>query len=225
MRWFRRSVKHHPGRQDELLAEVRERFGPHVRLSPADQAAAVTELLDGDDGLAVAAGLVRAYADAAYATLSAQAGRLNIPVERRNYRAVLRHANGHLRWSPYGLAGLHPYVHITGAVRTLGLRSGRVPRVTAAEPVWVNTLEVLDLTLAGWEFARVPVDTDAAFLAEHLIRTTRGIGDAIGDPPPLPPPVRELMRSNRTFDVYDPATGRPSGGFNPGRRMRETFLV
>ena len=68
--------------------------------------------------------------------------------------------------------------------------------------VLAHVFEVLDLTLAGWEFARVRVDADYAGLAERLISTARDLRDAMGEPPPLPPPVRELMRRNNTIDVY-----------------------
>ena len=82
-----------------------------------------------------------------------------------------------------------------------------------------------DLTLAGWEYARVRVDTDAAALAGGLISTARELRAAMPDPPPLPPPVRELMRRNRTVDVHDPAGDRIVGAINPGREMREALLA
>ena len=47
----------------------------------------------------------------------------------------------------------------------------------------------------------------------------------MGDPPPLPPPVRELMRRNNTLDVHDAIANRIVGGFNPGRTMREALLA
>jgi hypothetical protein len=43
--------------------------------------------------------------------------------------------------------------------------------------------------------------------------------------PPLPPPVRELMRRNNTIDVYAPDAHRIVGGINPGREMREMLLT
>ena len=36
------------------------------------------------------------------------------------------------------------------------------------------------------------------------------------EPPPLPPPVRELMRRNNTIDVHDPTGSRVVGAYNPG---------
>ncbi|WP_255521961.1 hypothetical protein [Actinoplanes aureus] len=40
----------------------------------------------------------------------------------------------------------------------------------------------------------------------------------MGNPPPLPTPVRELMRRNNTGT-------RPVGGLNPGKEMREALLA
>ena len=47
----------------------------------------------------------------------------------------------------------------------------------------------------------------------------------MGEPPPLPPPIRELMRRNTTIDVHDAITDRIIGEFNPGRTMREALLA
>jgi len=127
MRWFRlglagRRVRHDPDRQRELLREVRERFGGHVHAPFAEQAEAVARLLDDDDGLVVAAGLLGEFADAAYADLLAQAGDLHRrtghgpAVDRRNYRPLWQAAGARLRWSLFALpGGLHPYVQIAAA--------------------------------------------------------------------------------------------------------------
>jgi hypothetical protein len=88
-----------------------------------------------------------------------------------------------------------------------------------------DLLEILDLTIDGWEFGRVWVDADAAALADRLITTTRALHDAMDQPPPLPPPVRELMRRNHTVTVYEPGSRRVVGEFNPGGRMREVLLT
>jgi hypothetical protein len=237
MRWFRlglgkRQVQHDPGRQQELLQEVRQQFGAHVRVRFADQAGAVARLLDGDDGLLVAAGMLGVFADAAHADLLAQAADLHrrtghgFAVDRANYRPLWRAAGPELRWPLFALpAGLHPYVQISAAVTVIGGQARRTVRVTDPDPLLAHLFEVLDLTLAGWEYARVRVDTDAAALAGGLISTTRELRAAMPDPPPLPPPVRELMRRNRSIDVHDPAADRIVGAINPGKEMREALLA
>lgn len=232
MRWFRRGAGERqapdPGRLAAVLHETRQPFGG----SFAEQAATVQRLLDGDDGLLVAAQIVREFADAAHADLMGQVGDLNartghgLAVDRRNYRPLWQTAGPYLRWSLFGLrCGFHPYVQVAAAATVLGARAKRVVRV--AEPVGLlsDLLEVLDLVIAGWEFARVPVDADGAALADRLITTTRALHDAMDEPPPLPPPVRELMRRRLNLHVYEPAGGRVVGTFDPGRRMREVLLT
>jgi len=237
MRWFRlglgrRQVQHDPDRQEELLKEVRQQFGGHVRVRFADQADAVARLLDGDDGLIVAAGVLGMFADAAHADLLAQAADRHrrtghgFAVDRANYRPLWRAAGPELRWQLFALpCGLHPYVQVSAAVTVIGRQARRIVRVTDPDPLLAHLFEVLDLTLAGWEFARVRVDADAAALAGGLISTARELRAAMPDPPPLPPPVRELMRRNRTVDVLDPAADRIVGAINPGKEMREALLA
>ncbi len=237
MRWFRlglgkRQVQHDPDRQEALLRDVRQRFGPHVPVPFAEQAEAVTRLLDGDDGLTVAAAVLRTFADAAHTELLAQAADLHrrtghgLAVDRGNYRPLWQAAGPDLRWPLFALpGGLHPYVQVAAAVTVVGARARRIVRVTDPEPLLAHLFEVFDLTLAGWEYARVRVDVDAAALAAGLISAARELRAAMTDPPALPPPVRELMRRNRTVDVHDPADGRIVGSLNPGRDLRESLLA
>ena len=237
MRWFRRGpdrreTTQDPGRWEALLLEVRQRFGGHVAQPWAAQADGVTRLLAGDDGVVVAAVMLREFADTAHAELLGQVAQLNartqqgFAVDRRNYRPLWRSAGGHLRWSLFELrGGLHPYVQISAAVQVLGGRAKRLGKMTDPVPVLGDVLEILDLVVAGWEFGRVPIDADAATLADRLIVTTRALHDAMDPPPPLPPAVRELMRRNNVVTVYEPGGRRPIGEFNPGRRMREVLLT
>jgi hypothetical protein len=237
MRWFRlglggRRVEQDPARQEALLQDVRHRFGARGQGAFAEQAEAVAHLLSDDDGLTVAAGIVREVAGAAHADLLAQADDLyrrtghGLSVDRRNYRPLWQQAGPYLRWSLFALpGGLHPYVQVAAAVAVIGARAKRVVQVTDPEALLADVLELLDLTLAGWEFGRVGVDTDAASLAERLIAAAREVRAAMPEAPPLPPPVRELMRRNTTVDVYDPSGQQIVGGFNPGRTMREYLLT
>jgi hypothetical protein len=236
MRLFRlglgKRVEHVPGRREELLLEIRQRFGPHVQGRFGDQADAIGRLLDGDDGLSVAAEVVREFAEAAHLDLLSQAAELHrrtgwgLVVDRRNYRPLWRDAGSELRWPLFGLpGGLHPYVQVAAAVTVLGDQARRAMKVTDPVPVLAQVFEVLDLTLLGWEFARVRVDADYAGLADRLIVTARDLRDAMGDPPPLPEPVRELMRRNNTLDVHDAIANRIVRGFNPGKTMREALLA
>jgi len=229
MRWFRlgkRQVEHDPGRQEALLHDVRQRFGAQVRVPFADQAEAITTLLEGDDGLIVAAAILREFADAAHGELLAQAAALGWAVDRRNYRPLWQAAGPELRWPLFDLrCGLHPYLQVTAAVTVIGGQARRAVRVTDPDPQLAHVFEILDLTLAGWEFARVRVDVDAAALADRLISTARELRAAMADPPSLPPAVRELMRRNNTVDVHDPAANRIVGAINPGKNLRESLLA
>jgi hypothetical protein len=237
MRWFRlglgkRRVEHDPARQQELRQEVRQQFGRHVQVRFPEQAEAVGRLLDGDDGLSVAAGILREFADAAHAELLAQAAELHrrtghaLVVDRRNYRPLWQEAGPYLRWSLFELpGGLHPYVQVTAAVTVVGSRARRSVQVTDPDALLGSVFEVLDLTLAGWEYGRVQVDVDAVALTERLITTARELRAAMPEPPPLPPPVRELMRRNNTVDVYDPTGSRIVSAYNPGMEMRQSLLV
>ncbi len=237
MRWFRlglgkRQAEHDPARQQALRQDVRQRFGRHVLVRFPEQAEAGGQLLTDDDGLAVAAELVREFADAAHAELLAQAGDLHrrtghgLVVDRRNYRPLWQEAGPYLRWTLFELpVGLHPYVQVAAAVTVLGEQARRSVRVTDPDALLRYVFEVLDLTLVGWEYGRVPVDVDAAALVAQLVATARELRAAMPEPPPLPPPVRELMRRNNTVDVYEPTGGRIVGGYNPGKEMRESLLV
>src|SRR5687767_8118446 len=98
MRWFRfgsgrRQAERDPVRQQEILRELRERFGGHVPAGFADQAAAAVALLDGDDGLLAAAAVLREFADAAFAATAAQ----GVQVDRRDYRWTWEAAGPRLR--------------------------------------------------------------------------------------------------------------------------------
>ncbi|WP_203840526.1 hypothetical protein [Winogradskya humida] len=237
MRWLRRGAgraqaQHDPDLQRALLEDVRHRFGGHVQVRFPEQAGEVIRLLDGDDGLAVAAVVVREFADSAHNELFAQVAELHrrtgrgFVVDRRNYRPLWQAAGGHLRWPLFELpVGLHPYVQVAAAVTVLGTQARRTVRVTAPEPLLALIFEILDLVVDGWEHGRVWVDADGAALVHRLIFTARDIRDAMGDPPPLPPPVREQMRRNNSIDVYDPAGSQIVGSINPGKEMREALLA
>lgn len=235
MRWFRRgqaaAVEQDPARQQELLAGLRQRFGGHVPGRFADQALAITaELtggLPGDEGVAVAAAILREFADAAYADLYAQAEQLHrrtgrgFAPNRADYRPLWQAVGPELRWNLFTLpVGLQPYVHVSAATMVISAQAKRAPA-----SVVPHLFEVLDLTLDGWEFARVRVDTDAASLAEGLIAAARDVLAAMSDPPSLPDPVRQWMRRRVVIKVADPETGRSVGTFDPGRTMREFLLA
>ncbi|HEY0699882.1 MAG TPA: hypothetical protein VGD43_18985 [Micromonospora sp.] len=237
MGWFRsllgaREAQPDPGRQETLLREVRHRYGAQTQLRFPDQVDAVTRLLDGDDGLLVAARILREVTDEVHGELLAQAAELyrrtghRLLVDRRNYLALWRTAGTALRWPLFALpGGLHPYAQVAAAVDVLGARAARLVRVTDPHPVLVHVFEVIDLTAAGWTYGRVRVDVDAAALASRLISTGRRILDAMEEPPRLPPPVRDLMRRNNTVDVHDPAGTRVVGTFNLGAELRQTLLT
>ncbi|WP_306215689.1 hypothetical protein [Actinoplanes sp. RD1] len=234
MRFFglgsrKRQIEHDPDRQRALLEEARQRFGRQARVPFPDQSAELQRMLTGDDGLAVAAHIVHEAADTAHADLMSQVTELRrrtghpLSLDRRNYRPLWSAAGGYLRWSLFDLP-LHPYAQIAASVAVLDADAKRAVRLADPEPLLARMFELLDLTIAGWEFGRVRVDTDAASLAEGLIFATRNLRDAI-DPPPLPPPVRELMRRNNTVQVLDTMSDRVAGGFNPGKTMRECLLA
>ncbi|WSN14426.1 hypothetical protein OG792_16695 [Micromonospora sp. NBC_01699] len=237
MRWFRfvlgkRQVQHDPTRQEALLQEVRHRFGAPVHGPVADQVDAVARLLDGDDGLFVAARIVREFADEANTELLSQAYELHrrtghrLVVDRRNYRPLWEAAGSQLRWPLFALpGGFHPYVQVAAAVAVLGAGAPRYARMTDPNQSLTHVFEVFDLTAVGWEYGRVRVDTDAASLANRLISTASQLREAMEKPPPLPPPVRELMRRNNTVDVYHPLDNRVVGGINLGGELRPALLV
>jgi hypothetical protein len=235
MRWFglgKRRVEHDPARQQNLAQEVRRQYGGHVRARFPDQATAAARLMDGDDGLIVAAGLLQEFAEAARAELLAQTAELHrrtghgLVVDRRNYRPLWQEAGPYLRWSLFELpGGPHPYIQVAAAATVVAEQARRAVRVIDPDPLLTHLMETLDLILVGWEYGRVQVDVDAAALATQLVTAAREIRSAMPEPPPLPPAVRELMRRNHTVDVYDPTGSRIVGGFNPGRTMREQLLA
>ncbi|MBQ0904149.1 hypothetical protein [Micromonospora sp. U21] len=237
MRWLRRllgggRVQLDPERQQALLRDVQCRYGAHARIRFPEQVEAVTAMLNGDDGLVVAARIVSLVADEAHADLQAQAHEIHrrtgrrLLVHRRNYRPLWREAGPALRWPLFALpCGFHPYAQVAAAVTVVGTQATRLHRVTDPTPLLTRVFEVLDLTTAGWEYGRVRVDTDAAALADRLISSAGQVLAAMDDPPRLPPPVRELMRRNNTLGVHDPTGPRAVGGINLGARMRERLLV
>src|SRR3954452_16583970 len=108
MRWFRlgsskRQVQEDSGQHSALLEDLRRRFGAHVQGGFDEQAAAVRQALAADDGLVVAARIVREFADSAHADLQAQNAELGrrtgyvFDIDRGNYRPVWREAGAELR--------------------------------------------------------------------------------------------------------------------------------
>jgi hypothetical protein len=235
MRWLGLGKRRAPadaGRPDALLLDIRQRFAGQPGIPFGEQAAAVAAALAGDEGLATAALILREFADAANAEMYAQVNELHrrtgrgFAPDRRNYRPLWQSFGPELNWTLFTLpVGLHPYIHVAAAVTVIGAEARQVVRVTAPEPLLAHVFEVLDLTIAGWEFGRVRIDADGATLADGLIVAGRELAAAMSNPPPLPEPVRELMRRNNTVDVYDPAANRILGVFNPGKAMREALLA
>ncbi|NJC13715.1 hypothetical protein F4558_003541 [Micromonospora profundi] len=238
MRWLRQllggggRIQLDAERQQTLLHDARHRYGAHARIRFPEQVEAITGMLDGDDGLVVAAQIVNQVADEAHGDLQAQAHDIHLRtgrrlvVNRRNYRPLWKEAGPALRWPLFALpSGFHPYAQVTAAVAVVGRQAPRVDRVTDPNPLLTRMFEVLDLTTAGWEYGRVRVDTHAATLADRLISSTGRLLTATDDPPRLPPPVRELMRRNNTVAVHDPNGPRPVGGINLGAMLRERLLV
>ncbi|WBB47824.1 hypothetical protein O3597_22290 [Verrucosispora sp. WMMA2044] len=237
MRWLRRllgskRVQLDPGRQQELLRDVRHRYGAGSPVRFPEQVEAITRMLGDDDGLAVAARMVCEAADEAHADLQAQAHDVHrrtgrrLSVHRRNYRPLWKEAGPALRWPLFALpGGLHPYAQVTAAVAVVGSRAPRLGRVTDPDLLLARVFELLDLTVVGCEYHQVRVDTDAAALADRLIAAAGRVLAAIDDPPRLPPPVREVMRRNNTLAVHDPTGHHVVGGINLGARMRETLLA
>jgi hypothetical protein len=233
MRWFRRARDERLGHQDAarqtMINDVRQRFGIDRPGSFHHQAAAVAEALTGPDGVAAAAGIVHEFADSAHSEIQRLAGELSrqvgyqFVVDRANYRPMWREAMPDLRWPLFHLpCGLFPYIHVAGAVQAI---CAQVKLTTDQNRLHGHLFEILDLTIAGWEYASVRVDTDGAALAGLLISTARDLRTTMSKEPPLPPPVRELMRRNNTIDVYAPDAHRIVDGINPGRELRETLLT
>jgi hypothetical protein len=176
---------------------------------------------DGD--LLAAVGVLQQFTDEVYADVSAQVG---YQVDRRDYRRLWMANGGRLRWPLFTLrSGLHPYGQVVEAVTVVGTQARRSVRVTDPDLVLSHVFEVLDLILVGWEFARVRVDVDAATLFDRLVAAARDVRSAMPDPPPLPDPVRELMRRRLNLEVLDPVANRIVGTIDPGRQMRESFLI
>ncbi|WIM93435.1 hypothetical protein ACTOB_005412 [Actinoplanes oblitus] len=230
MRWLRglgkKRIEQDPMRQQQLLGELRQRFGPHAPGKLADQAAQAASLLTGVDGVVVAAMVLREFADSAHASVAAQSAALGLPVDRRNYRPLWESAGKRLKSPLFTAAhGLHPYVHVAAAVQAVGAQPADTVRGTAPVPLLTHMFEVLDLTLAGWEFGRILVDVDGATLAVNLITAATAIRNEMSDPPPLPAPARTQMRSNKSVNVLDPAVSRIVGQWNPGKQMRECLLA
>ncbi|WP_433789502.1 hypothetical protein [Actinoplanes sp. CA-252034] len=228
MRWFRfgagrRQAEQDPGRQQEIYRELLQRFGPHVPGRFTDQAAGAARLLDGDDGIIVAAYVLREFADAAFAATAGQ----GFQADRRDYRWTWQGAGPRLRSPLAGGPGvtLHPYVHVAAAATVMATRARQVVKLIAAEPVVTHVLEILDMVTAGWEYGGIAPDADAANLAATLIAAAKEVRAAMPDAPPLPSGIREQMRRNNTVDVWDPAANRIVGGFNPGKAMREALLA
>ncbi|GIF14227.1 hypothetical protein [Actinoplanes teichomyceticus] len=215
-----------PVRQQELLRELRQRFGPHAPGRFADQVPAAATLLEGLDGLAVAATVLHEFADGAYANVAAQSAALGLTADRRNYRPLWEAAGKRLKSPLFAApAGLHPYVQVAAAVTVVGGRPAETVRVLDPLPLLAHMFEVLDLTIAGWEFGRVLVDVDGATLAVNLITAATAIRGEMSDPPPLPAPTRAQMRRNNSVNVLDPAVSRIVGQWNPGKQMRECLLA
>ena len=234
MRWFRRKpaqqlVRQTTDRQRAIIADVRQRFGMHQPGSFGAQADTIVEILTGPDGIEAAAGIVYEFAESAHhdiqglaATLSRNVG-YEFVVDRGNYRTLWRDAGADLPWPLFNLScGLFPYIHVAAAIRVI---SAHAKETTNQDPLLAHLFEILDLTIVGWEFANVRVDTNGAGLASGLITTTRDLRMAMPKEPPLPPPVRELMRRNNSIDVYAPDAPHVVAAINPGREMREVLLA
>ncbi|MBU2665966.1 hypothetical protein KOI35_20855 [Actinoplanes bogorensis] len=230
MRWFRRGGGDEPadpGQVRALVDDVRGRYGGHLPQPFREQSnACFAQLRAAPDGLAAAIAIVGEFADDACADVYAQAAQLGRAADRRNYRPLWRDASRELRWNLFQLPRrLHPYIQVSAAVALIGAEAKRVVRETATRPLLAQLFEILDLTVVGWEFARVRPDTDTAELAVRLIGAARDLRAAMSDEPPLPDPVRELMRTNRTIEIYDPQGPHVVAGLNPGQQMREALLA
>ena len=237
MRWFRRSpaegpVELDPARQEALVQEIRQRFGAQARVPFHEQADAMAPLFAGDNGLYVAIRIGWEIAEESFASLTAQVTELNrmgrpYALDRRRYRALWREAGRELRYPLFALrSGFHPYIHLPAALAALSANAARSLKLASPPAVLAHLFEVLELTMVGWESGLVRVDTDAAYLMSGLIGATKEIRLAVGDdPPPLPPAIREMMRSNRTTPVYNPGGTSVVGGINVGAEMRPAFLV
>jgi len=230
MRWFRRKPADKPllvdpVRQEALIADIRQRFGGHVRVPSHEQVAALVALFDDDDGLAVATVIVHRMAEQAHADLQAQAAARGLGVDRRNYRALYRQMGADLRYRLAELpGGFHPYVHLSAALTAIGTHPKRALVLTDPNWLLLHTLELLDLIVSGWEFGRVRASADAADLVGRLIAAAMQLRLTEDEPPALPPGIREVMRSNRSTGIYD-RTGALIGSINVGEQTRRAFLA
>jgi hypothetical protein len=217
MRLFRRQsadkpAQRDPDRHEALLQQIRQ---PHGR----DELVA---LLGGtDDGLSVAVRIVHDVAEEAHADVVSQVAQAG----GRDYRRLWQSAGPNLRFPLYTLpCGFHPNTHLAAALTVISGAAPRCVRLTDPAALLAHVLELIDLTVAGWEFGKVSVDTDAASLMERLISAATQIRAATGEPP-LPSTIRELMRRNNTTDIYDPTGATVVGGVNVGAELRKAFLT
>lgn len=229
MRWFRRKRAEQPSvdpaRQAALIADVRRQFGGHVPAPTHEQAGALARQLRGDEGLAVAARIVHDTAEHAHAEIQARAAARGLGLDRRDYRALYRRLGPDLQFRlADGVSPFHPYVHLTAALSAVEDDVKRAMVVTDPNWLLIHTLELLDLTVSGWEFARAPVTADAAGLVSRLIAAATRMRLTEDEPPALPPGIREVMRTNRTVQVHD-HTGTVVGTINVGAETRRSFLL
>lgn len=228
MRWFRRKSADRPlavdpARQEALIADIRRRFGGHVPGRFQAQAVSLVDVLGGDDGLAVADRIVHETAERAHADVRTQASTLGYGLDRRNYRAMYRQTGLQYRLTEPS-SGWHPYVHLAAALAVIEADVKRAMVLTDPNWLLVHTLELLDITVSGWEFGRVPVTADAADLVARLIAAATRMRLTEDEPPALPPGIREVMRSNRAMHVHDQA-GAVIGVINVGAETRRSFLI
>lgn len=231
MRWFRRAPaeKRDTGRQDAMVQEVRGRFGPAVQLPFRAQVDTMVPLLEGDDGLLAAARILADVAREAQADVLRQVAEINrrYALSSSTYHGLWRAGARDLRFPLFALpSGFHPYIHVPAALAVIGGSAKRCIKLTDPATVLGNMFDVVDLTSAGWEFGRILVDTDGAFLMRSLITAATKVRTAVGDePPPLPSAIRSLMRRNNTVQVYDPAGRTVVDSINLGGEMRPAFLT
>jgi hypothetical protein len=237
MRWLRRTTSQRPperdsGRPDALVQEIRHRFGADVRIQHDDQVKELVALLDGDDGMDVATGVVHDVAEEAHAEVLAQVADLDrrtgrrYALDGRSYGPLWRLAGADLRFPLFELpCGFHPYIHLPAALAVVGLHPRRCLQVVDPVLLLTQVFGLLELVAAGWEFGRVRVDADAANLAGHLISAPTQVRAAMKEPPPLPPAIRERMRSNHTTAICDATGSTAIGDINLGAQMRQAFLT
>jgi hypothetical protein len=227
MRWFRRgqdseaAAATDPAQQESLAGRLRTQFGG-TQVPYREQVRSLTPLLAGDDGLLVAVRIVHEVDAEADQIIARQTGQSH----RGNYRPLWRSAGPRLRPPLQSLtSGWHPYIQLGAALDVIAANADRCLRITNVVPLQARILDLLDLTLAGWEWGGTRADADAADLVNRLITAAEQLRNALKDPPPLPPGIREAMRRNNVTPVVDPANGTALGGLNAGARMREAFLT